>query len=184
MQLAYDDTLGTVDYKRAVVSHIWDVAQEDFLNLHVKIDMFGIRAVKFQFCLEGHTVGQTALQTLFDGVARRVDIIIQKLKNEIVSGVHDGEILTEHFVQTVVLALFWWGIQLEEVMKRLQLHLQEIGIGHRVLDRCKIDTVVDNFSHELFRFSLCVCVYVLFFRRKKVKNPLPGDSLPYILIYR
>lgn len=26
-----------------------------------------------------------------------------------------------------------------------------------------------------------MCIYVYFFRRKKVKNPLPGDSLPYVL---
>ena len=162
VQLAHDDTLGAVDDKRAVVGHVGDVAQEDLLNLGVKVHMLVVGAVELQLGLEGHTVGQAALQTLLDGVAGRVDIIVQELQNEIVASVRDGEVLAEDFVESVVLAEFRWSIQLEEVLERLQLHLQEIGIRHRILDRCKIDTVVDNFSHELsaFRFA---CVYTCIF---------------------
>ena len=126
MQLRHDHTLGTIDDERAIGSHIGNGTQEHVLNHRAEILMVGIRAVKFQLGLQGYAIGQAALQTLVDGVAGRVDIVVQELKNEIITRVGDREVLGEHLIQTVILAFLRRSVQLQEVSERLQLHIEEI----------------------------------------------------------
>jgi hypothetical protein len=144
MQLGHYDTLGTVDDESAIVGHIGNGAQEYVLNYSVEVLMVGVGAIEFQLCLEGHAVCQSTFQTLFDGIARRVDIIVQEFQHEIVTRIRDGEVLREDLVQAVVLAKLGRSIQLEEILERLQLHFQEIGIGHRILYGSKINSLINS----------------------------------------
>ena len=79
--------------------------------------MVRIRAVEFHLGLQGYTIGQAALQTLFDGVSGRVDVIIQELQNEIVARIGNRKVLCEHLIKTVVLAFLGGSIQLKEILK-------------------------------------------------------------------
>ena len=81
--------------------------------------MIWVSTIKFQLCLQGYAISQSAFQALVDAVARRVYIVIQELKNEIVSRVGDREILCEYLIQAVVLAFLRWSVQLQEVFERL-----------------------------------------------------------------
>ena len=81
--------------------------------------MIRISTIQFQLSLQRHTICQTALQTLVDGVAGRVDIVIQELKNEVITRVGDREVLGEHLIQTVILAFLRRSVQLQEVFERL-----------------------------------------------------------------
>ena len=90
--------------------------------------MVGISAIELQLCLEGHTVSLTTLQTLFYGVTRRVDIIIEEFKHKVVSSVCNREVFCKHLVESLVVPLLGWSVELQEVLERLQLHLKEIGI--------------------------------------------------------
>ena len=138
VQLGYDDTLRTVDDERTLLGHIGNRAQINVLHDGCKILMVRIGAIQLQLGLEGHTVGLAALQTLLDGVAGRIDVIVQEFENEVVARVGNGEILCEHFVETLVVSLFRRGVKLQEVLERLELHLEEIGVRKRVLYRRKI----------------------------------------------
>ena len=112
MQLRNDNTLGTVDDEGAVRGHVGNRTKEYVLNHRTEILMVGVGAIKFQFSLQGYAIGQAALQTLVNGVTGRVDIVIQELKNEIITCVGDREVLCEHLIQAVVLAFLRRSIQL------------------------------------------------------------------------
>ena len=79
--------------------------------------MVRVGTVELQFCLQGHTVGETALQTLVDGVAGRVDIVIEELKDEVVASIRNREILGKHLEETLIFSFFRWSVELEEVLK-------------------------------------------------------------------
>ena len=106
VQLTHYDTLGAIDDEGAVGRHVRDGTEEHVLNDGVEILVVRVGAVELQLSLQRHSVGQTTLQTLFDTVTRRVDVIVEELENEIVARVRDGEVLGENFVQAVVLAQF------------------------------------------------------------------------------
>ena len=88
--------------------------------------MVGVGAVQFKLGLKGYAIGQATLQTLLDGVTGRVDIVIQELKDEIVARIGDREVLGEHLIQTVVHAFLRRSVQLQEVLERLKLYIQEV----------------------------------------------------------
>jgi hypothetical protein len=71
--------------------------------------------VELEFCLQWDTICQTALQALLDRVTWRVDIVVDELQNEIVSGVCDGEILLKHFVKALVLTILGRSVHLKEI---------------------------------------------------------------------
>ena len=85
VQLRYNDALGTIDDKGTVGSHVRNGTQEHILNHRAEILMVGIRAIEFQLSLQGYAIRQTTLQALVNGVTGRVDIVIQELKNEIIT---------------------------------------------------------------------------------------------------
>ena len=147
MQLAYHNTFGTIYNKGAIVGHVWNWTKEDVFNNCIEILVIRISTVKFQLGLQGYAVSQTTLKALFDRIFWWINIIVQELKNEIVSSISNGEILAENLIQTVVLAKFWGSIQLDEVLKRLQLHIKEIRISIWSLDGSKIYSVVNNIRH-------------------------------------
>ncbi len=102
--------------------------------------MVGVGAEQLQLSFQRYTIRESALQTLCYGVARRVDIVIQKLQHEIVPGICYGEVLGEHLIKPLVLARLGGCVQLEKITERFELHLKEIRIWERILDCAKIYT--------------------------------------------
>jgi hypothetical protein len=142
MQLGHYDTLGTVDDESAIVGHIGNGAQEYVLNYSVEVLMVGVGAIEFEFRFQGHTICQTALQTLLDGITWAVDVIVKKFKNKVVTSILDREVLGEHFVESFLTSLFGRGVHLEEVVETLQLDFQEVRKRHLLLDGSKVDSLV------------------------------------------
>ena len=50
-----------------------------------------------------------------------------------------GAEVGKHLEEALVVALFRRGVQLQEVMERLQLHLEKIGVGQRIFHRREVD---------------------------------------------
>ena len=117
VQLRNDNALSTIDNKRTIGGHIGDGTQEYILNHCTEVLMIRICAVKFQLCLQGYTISQSTLQTLINGVTRRINIVIQELKNEIITCIGDREVFSKHLIQTVILAFLRGSIQLQEVFE-------------------------------------------------------------------
>ena len=115
VQLGYDDTLRTVDDERTAFGHIGDRTEVHVLNDNTEIFVFVVRAVELQLGFQRNAVRQTALQALLDRVTGRVDIVVDKLQNEIVPGIRDGEIFLEDLVKALVLTVFGRGVHLEKV---------------------------------------------------------------------
>ena len=117
VQLRHDDSFSTVDYERTPRGHVGYGAEVNVLDLGVEIFVFGVGAVQFQFRLERYAVREAAFETLLYGVARRIDIVIDKFQDEIVPRVGYREVLHEHLVESLVLAVLCGGVELEEVME-------------------------------------------------------------------
>ena len=138
VKLRHNDTLSAIDHKRTLIRHIRNRAQINILHNRCEILMIRISAIKFQLSLQRHTVSLATLQTLLYRVTGRVDVIIQEFKNEIVPGVRNREILCKNLVETLVISFFRRSVKLKEIFKRLQLHLEKIGVRKRVLYRRKV----------------------------------------------
>ena len=112
VQLGNDDTLGTVDHESTVARHVRNCTQEHILNKRTEVLMVRIRTIQLHLGLQGYAIGQATLQTLLYGVSRGINIVIQELKDEIITRVGDREVLCEHLIQTVILAFLRRSIQL------------------------------------------------------------------------
>ena len=77
--------------------------------------MVGVCTVQFKFRLQGHTVGQPALKTLFNRVTRWVDIIIEKFENEVVASVGNREVFCKNFEKAFVVSFFGRGVELKKI---------------------------------------------------------------------
>lgn len=102
MELRDDNALGAVDYKRTFLGHIWDRAEVHVLDHGFEILVVGVGAVEFEFGFKGYTISETAFEALFNGIARRVDIVVDKLEHERVASVDYREIFGKDLEQTVV----------------------------------------------------------------------------------
>ena len=100
--------------------------------------MIGVGAVEFEFSLERHGVCQTAFETFLDGVAWRVDVIVEELEHEVIASVGYREVFGKDLVKTFIVAFFRGSVELEEVVERLELHFKEVRVRKRVLYRSKI----------------------------------------------
>ena len=109
--------------------------------------MIRVLARQLQFCLQRHTERKTSFQTFLNRISWSVDVIVQELQNEIVTGVFNGEILCKDLEESIVLTLLGRRVELQEISERLQLYIQEIRIGHRVLYRCEVNSVVYYLRH-------------------------------------
>ena len=108
-------TFCTIEDESTTLGHVWDSTKIDILYYYAEILVLVVSTVELQFSLQWDTICQTALQALLDRVTWWVDIVVDKLQNEIVSGVGDGEILLEHFVEALVLTILGRSVHLEEV---------------------------------------------------------------------
>ena len=114
-----NNTLGTIDDESAVVCHVGYEAQEHVLHLSFKILVIRIGTVELELGLQWNTVSESFDEAFFYSISWRIDIVVKKFQYKVVAGVRDGEILAEHFVQSVVLALLRWCVQLEKVAEGL-----------------------------------------------------------------
>ncbi|CDA21461.1 uncharacterized protein BN496_01375 [Bacteroides sp. CAG:144] len=138
VQLRHNNTFGTIDYKCTFFGHIRDRTEVYILYNGVEIFVIGVGAIKLEFCFQRHTVCESAFQTLIDGVTWRIDIIIEKFEDEVVTGICNREILCKNLIKTFIFTFLGWGVQLQKVFERFQLHFEEIGIWKRILDRSKV----------------------------------------------
>lgn len=128
MQLGDNHTFGTIDDESALRGHIRNHAQIHMLLQRLEILVFRIFATQFHLGFQRHTVGQAAINTLLDGIAGRIDVIIQEFEFEIVSRIGDREILLENLVKAFIQAVVGIGLDLEKVFEGLNLDIQKIGV--------------------------------------------------------
>ena len=102
VKLRHNHALGTVDDKRTLVGHIRNSAKVHVLHLGSKVLMVRVGTVEFEFCLQRHVIGKATVETLFDGVTRWIDVIVKEFKNKVIASVRNGEILAEHFIESLV----------------------------------------------------------------------------------
>ena len=140
VQLGDDDAFGSVDHERARRGHVRDGSQVHVLHDGLEVLVIRIGAVQFQAGLQRYAVGQSAFDALLDGVARRIDEIVNKLQYKLVSRVCYGEVLAESLVESFVFSFVRFGFELEEIPERFDLDVQKIGIVDRILHRGKADS--------------------------------------------
>ena len=115
MQLRHHYTLCTIEDKSSSLCHVRDCTEVYILYYNRKILMLIVITVELEFCHQWDTICQTALQALLDRVTRRVDLVVDKLQNIIVSAICDREILLEHFVEALVFTILSRRVHLEEI---------------------------------------------------------------------
>ena len=140
MQLRHHNTFSAVDHKSATGRHIGDHTQIDVLVNGLKIFVIVVRAGESQFGFERHAEGEAAFDALGNAIARGIDVIVEKFEHEIISRVGDGEVFREDPVKSFVLPIVGVGLQLEEVLERLQLNIEEVRIFERFLDGREADS--------------------------------------------
>lgn len=128
VQLGNNHPFCPIDDERSALGHIGDIAQEHFLLYGAEVFVVLIVAGKAQLGFEWDIVSQPPLYGFIHIVFGGVNRVINKLKYEVVSGIRDGEVLGKYLEKSLLLALFWWGVQLEKVLKRLQLDFQKIRV--------------------------------------------------------
>ena len=106
VELRHDNAFGAVDYKCTFFGHVGDRAEIYVLDFRSEIFMIGVCTVQLQLGFQRHTVGQTALETLFDRVTRRIDIIIEEFENEVVASVGYREVFCKNFEKAFVVSFF------------------------------------------------------------------------------
>jgi hypothetical protein len=87
-----------------------------------------VRAIQAKLGLEGNREGQTSLQTFLNGVSRWVYEVVEELEYIETAGVRHGKIFLKDLVKALLIAIFWGGVKLKEVLKGLDLNLEEVRI--------------------------------------------------------
>ena len=95
MELRDDDALSPIDDKRTRLRHVGDVAQEDILHNRAEILVVRVGTRQLQLSLQRDAVGQATAQAFLDSVLRRIDIVIEKFENEVITRISDREVLIE-----------------------------------------------------------------------------------------
>ena len=142
MELGHDDAFSTVDDERTPFGHIGNRPEVHVLNDDAEIFVFVVRAIELQLGFQRNAVGQSALEALLDRIARRVDIVVDELQNEVIPGIRDGEIFLKDLVESLVLTVFGRSVHLEKIPEGFELHLQQIRIGNPVLDCREADSLL------------------------------------------
>ena len=95
VELRDDDALSPIDDKCTRLRHVRDVAQEDILHHGAEVLVVGVGTRQLQLRLEGDAIGQTSAQAFLDSVLRRIDIVIEKFENKVITRISDREVLIE-----------------------------------------------------------------------------------------
>jgi hypothetical protein len=78
--------------------------------------MLGIGTVEFQLGFQWHTIGQSSLKTLCDGITGWVDEVIYKFKDKVIPGVSDREVFLKDFEQALIFPVFRSRLQLKKIL--------------------------------------------------------------------
>ncbi len=128
MQLGNNYTFGPVNDECSSRGHVRDHTQVHVLNDRLEILVLGIGTVQLQFGLERNTVGQPPFDTLFDGIARRIDEIIKEFEHEIVTCIGYREILGENLVQSFINPVLGICLQLEKILEGFYLNVKKVRV--------------------------------------------------------
>ena len=112
VQLRNDYALCSINHKCGFLRHIRDRPQEHILNHRIEILVIRVGTIQFQFGLQRNTVSEPPLYTFIDAITRRINIIVQKFKDKIISCIGYGEVLSKYFIQSLVLTFLGRSIQL------------------------------------------------------------------------
>ncbi len=121
VQLRYNNPLGSVDNEGTLGRHVGDVSEEYILLDGLEIHVLFVVTAQTKLGLQRNAVGQATLHTLRDGVARRVDEVVEELKVKNAPRVGDGEVFLEYPVQTFQSPIFGRRFQLEKFLEGFEL---------------------------------------------------------------
>src|SRR5438270_14031355 len=96
MKLGYNNPFGTIDNKCSTGCHVRNVSQEYILNDCLEVYMLFIITAKTELCFKRNRISKSSFNTLFYGVSRRVDKIIEEFQHENIPGISDRKILFEN----------------------------------------------------------------------------------------
>jgi len=102
--------------------------------------MFLIVARKPQFGFQRNAIGKSTFDALLDAITGCVDVVVKKFESKVASCVGDGEVFGENLIKAFVLPVVGIGLQLEEILKRLKLNIQEIRVFEGLLDGREADS--------------------------------------------
>jgi hypothetical protein len=143
VELGYHHALRAIDHEGSLRCHVRNSSQVHILYDGFEILVLGIGAIELQLGLEGHAIGQTAINAFLDGIAGRIHEVIEELQNEVVAGIGDWKILAEHLIEAFLCTVVGCSFQLEEILEGLQLYFQKIRILDPVLAFTEINAVGD-----------------------------------------
>ena len=121
VKLGDDDALGAVDDERPAVGDHGDFAHEDFLILE------GALLAKAQFEEHGNRVGRAFADALEFGLLRQNQTVLEVLETEVAVVALHREGFAEHGVEPDVLAGDGGLLQLQEIVEREDLVLDQVG---------------------------------------------------------
>ena len=98
MQLRYHNTFSTINNKGTVSCHVRNGSEENILNKCTEILMIRVRTIQFHLCFQRYTISQPTFQTFINGITRRINIVIQELKNEIIARIGNRKVLCKDLV--------------------------------------------------------------------------------------
>ena len=110
MKLRHNYTLGTINDKSSFICHVRNRTEEHILNHRIEILMIRVGTVELEFRFQRDTISKPTLYTIINGITRRINIIVQKLKNKIISCIGNGEVFSKYFIQSLVLTLLGRGV--------------------------------------------------------------------------
>ena len=119
MQLAYHDTLGTVDDKLTTTKHDWDVAQEHFLFNRLLF-------FKSQPDAERLSVSQPQLTTLFGRITWFTKLVSNVAQLQFFVVALNWKDFLKHSLNSVKLSLFRRKVGLKESLIAVSLNLGQI----------------------------------------------------------
>jgi hypothetical protein len=129
VELRDDDPLGPVHDERAVRGHEGHVSEIDVLldRLFGPLPLFLLRGEP-QPRLERNRVGQALVGAPRHGLLGRTELVLEKLQRVVLPAVRDRKVFVEDRLQPLVFPLLRRGLILHEVVERLQLDVQKIGV--------------------------------------------------------
>src|SRR5664279_1658412 len=109
MQLAYHNSLSTVNYKSTTGSHVGNISEKNVLNYCLEIDVFFIITTKAKFGFKRYCISKASFNTFFDCVTRRIYEIIQEFQHENVTGIRNGKIFLKYTKQSLNITFIGCG---------------------------------------------------------------------------
>src|SRR6185295_18753725 len=100
MQLRNYDTFCPIDHECTSRGHVWDIAEKHVLDDSLEVYVLLVITAQAEFCLERNSIRQATLHTFFNGIAGRIDKIIEELEYKNVARISNRKILAKYTEQT------------------------------------------------------------------------------------